>query len=207
MFFKLQSQIGIAMSVTPLFPIRPSEMSKHQFTRRSLLPNNQLFLWQIETGAVRTLTWLEDGTLVPLGMWGPGDVVGKVMSKCDPYQIECLTKVEATAIPTDTWYNARDVLLAHLQQAEDFMLIRGYRKVDAMLYHLLVWLAKKFGSQVKHGQLIDLGLTHQDIAEFLGTTRVTITRALNNFEQQGLINRLSVHRIVLQDSEFLDYQI
>jgi CRP-like cAMP-binding protein len=195
------------MSVTPLFSIRPSEMSKRLFTRRSVLPNNQLFLWKIETGVVRTLTWLEDGTVVPLGIWGPGDVVGKIMSKCDPYQIECLTKVEAIALPTDTWYNARDVLLEHLQQTEDFMLIRGYRKVDAMLYHLLAWLGKKFGSQVKHGQMIDLGLTHQDIAEFLGTTRVTITRALNNFEQQGLINRLSVHRIVLQDSEFLDYQI
>ncbi|HLO47326.1 MAG TPA: Crp/Fnr family transcriptional regulator [Kamptonema sp.] len=195
------------MSVSPLFPIRPTEMSRHQFARRSPLPNSQLFLWQIETGAVRTLTWLEDGTIVPLGIWGPGDVVGKAMSKCDPYQIECLTKVEVTALPTDGWYNTRDVLLAHLQQAEEFMLIRGYKKVDAMLYHLLAWLAKKFGSQVKHGQLIDLGLTHQDIAEFLGTTRVTITRALNNFEQQGLINRLSLHRIILQDSEFLDYQI
>ena len=195
------------MTVSPLFPIRPCEMSRHLFARRSLLPNSQLFLWQIETGAVRTMTWLEDGTIVPLGLWGPGDVVGKVMSKCEPYQIECLTKVEVTALPTDSWYNTTDVLLKHLQQAEEFMLIRGYKKVDAMLYHLLAWLAEKFGSQVKHGQLIDLGLTHQDIAEFLGTTRVTITRALNNFEQQGLINRLSLHRIILQDSEFLDYQI
>ncbi|OCR00540.1 Crp/Fnr family transcriptional regulator [Oscillatoriales cyanobacterium USR001] len=195
------------MSVTPLLSIRPSEISKHQFSRRSLLPNSQLFLWQIETGVVRTLTWLEDGSPVPLGMWGPGDVVGKIMSNCDPYQIECLTKVEAIPLPTETWYNARDVLLDHLQQAEDFMLIRGYRKVDAMLFHLLAWLAKKFGSQVKNGQLIDLGLTHQDIAEILGTTRVTITRALNNFEQKGIINRLSVHRIVLHNVEFLDYQI
>ncbi len=142
-----------------------------------------------------------------LGIWGPGDVVGKIMSKCEPYQIECLTKVEAIAIPTETWFNPRDVLLEHLQQAEDFMVIRGYRKVDAMLYHLLAWLGKKFGSQVKHGQMINLGLTHQDIAEILGTTRVTITRALNNFEQKGIINRLSVHRIILQNVDFLDYEI
>ncbi len=56
------------MSVTPLFSIRPCETGKHLFTRRSLLPNSQLFLWQIETGAVRTLTWLEDGTVVHLGL-------------------------------------------------------------------------------------------------------------------------------------------
>jgi CRP-like cAMP-binding protein len=155
-FLTCKHKLVSIMSVTSLFSLRPSETSKHLFTRRSLLPNSQLFLWQIETGAVRTLTWLEDGTVVHLGIWGPGDVVGKIMSKCEPYQIECLTKVEAIALPTETWFNARDILLEHLQQAEDFMVIRGYRKVDAMLYHLLAWLGKKFGSQVKHGQLINL---------------------------------------------------
>ena len=76
-----------------------------------------------------------------------------------------------------------------------------------MLDQLLTWLAKKFGSEVKQGHLIDLGLTHQDIAEMLGISRVTVTRTLGIFEQQGVIQRLSIHRIILQDSEVWHYDI
>ena len=36
-------------------------------------------LWLLETGVVRTLTVLEDGTSIILGLWGPGDVVGRVL--------------------------------------------------------------------------------------------------------------------------------
>jgi len=133
-------------------------LRKYQFSRRVHLPNQKNALWQIETGVVRTMTWLEDATIVTLGLWGPGDVVGKPLSKCNPYQIECLTKVEATLLSVDRGLN-RDVLLYHLQQAEDLALIRAGKRVELMLYQLLTWLAKKFGSEVDKGHLIDLGLT------------------------------------------------
>ena len=87
------------------------------------------------------------------------------------------------------------------------MVIRGYKRVDFMLYQLLTWLAKRFGSQVEEGHLIDMILTHQDIAEILGTSRVTVTRTLGIFEQQGLIDRLPLHRIILQPSEVWHYEI
>ena len=76
---------------------------------------------QIESGYVRTLTWLEDGTNVALGIWGKGDVVGSAFSKADPLQIECLTKVEAIVLPLATLQNPTAVLLAHLHQTEALM--------------------------------------------------------------------------------------
>src|SRR4028118_488504 len=85
--------------------------------------------------------------------------------------------------------------------------IRGYKRVDFMLYQLLTWLAKRFGSEVEQGHLIDMILTHQDIAEIIGTSRVTVTRTLGHFEQQGLIDRLPLHRIILQPSEVWHYEI
>jgi CRP-like cAMP-binding protein len=82
------------------------------------------------------------------------------------------------------------------------------RAVDASLLRLLSWLAKKFGHQVEKGQLIDLRLTHQEIAETIGTTRVTVTRLLNEFEKQGIIERLPRKSIVLQDKQpFWHYEI
>ncbi len=184
-----------------------SNNTKEIFARRSFLPEHQNGLWKIETGFIRTFTYLEDGTTVALGLWGPGDVVGKALSKLDPYQMECLTKVEATILPLEEWSQLTETLLTHIQQAQELMVIRSHKKVETMLIKLLAWLSKKFGSEVEKGRLIDMRLTHEDLAEMLGSTRVTITRILGQFEQEGLINRLSLHRIVLREEEIWYYEI
>jgi CRP-like cAMP-binding protein len=189
------------------FPSSSTENTKKYFKSRSTLPSKQNSLWKIESGVVRIMTWHEDGTLVMLGVWGSGDIVGKPLSRVEPYQIECLTSVEATLIPVTQLYPLTEVLLAHLEQAEELMVIRSYKTVETMLLKLLSWLAKKFGREVETGHLIDLRLTHQDIAEMLNSTRVTITRVLIDLEEQGLIQRLPLHRIVLKEEEVWHYEI
>jgi CRP-like cAMP-binding protein len=181
--------------------------SKQNFTRRSFLPDYQNILWQIEKGFVRTFTYLEDGTTVALGLWGPGDTVGKTLSKMEPYQMECLTKVEVRILPLQEWNQPQTTLLAHIQQAEELMVIRSYKKVDTMLIKLLAWLSQKFGCEVENGRLIDMRLTHEDLAEMLGSTRVTITRILGQLEEEGLIDRLSLHRIVVREEDIWYYEI
>jgi CRP-like cAMP-binding protein len=153
------------------------------------------------------MTVLEDGTAHALGIWGPDDVVGLPLSTIEPYELECLSAVEATSVPTHLWQVDSSALIMHNQRLEELMLIRSYRKVDLMMLKLFSWLASRFGRDVDTGQLIDLRLTHQDIAEILGTTRVTVTRILSQLEQQGLIQRLRLHRIVLKEYETWHYEI
>ncbi|MDZ8186733.1 MAG: Crp/Fnr family transcriptional regulator [Nostoc sp. ChiSLP02] len=185
----------------------PSNSTRQVFARRSFLPEYANGLWKIETGFVRTSTYLEDGTTVALGLWGPGDIVGKALSKLEPYQMECLTKVGATVLALEECTQLTETLLSHIQQAQELMVIRSHKKVDTMLIKLLAWLSKKFGSEVEKGRLIDMRLTHEDLAEMLGSTRVTITRVLGQFEQEGLIDRLSLHRIVLKEEDIWYYEI
>ncbi|KGF72671.1 Crp/Fnr family transcriptional regulator [Neosynechococcus sphagnicola sy1] len=179
-----------------------------RFARRSLLPAlPSNLLWKIEVGVVRTLTWLEDGTVITLGLWTAGDIVGDVLSRIDPYQIECLTAVEVELLTVDYWSQEIGGLISHHQQTEELMLIRSSKRVDEMILKILLWLGQKFGRAVEEGRLIDLRLTHQHLAELLGTTRVTVTRALNQFEQEGLIKRLPSHLIILPEQEIWSYEI
>jgi CRP-like cAMP-binding protein len=164
------------------------------YGRHALLPLRQDCLWKIETGVVRTLTWLEDGTALTLGLWGKGDVVGKVLStQTNLYKI-----VEVMILPQAGWGEVTESLLAHIQQMEELSIIRNYKTVEETLFKMLVWLAKKFGRGADKGHILDLGLTHQDLAELLGTTRVTITRIITQLEQQGMINRLPRKQILVQ---------
>lgn len=186
------------------------EFSQQQlyFQRRDRLPLRRDHLWKIESGVVRTLTYLENGTVVTLGLWGEGDVVSRVLSKADPYYMECVTPVQAIPIPISEFDNLYPLLIEHIHQLQTFLEIVHSRPVDEALHKLLTLLANKFGSGVSHGQLIEFHLTHQEIAETIGTTRVTVTRLLKEFEQHGIIERLNRQFILLPGHQpFWHYEI
>lgn len=198
------------MIVSPpqLSPRQPAELIRSTFTRRSLLPLRRDALWLLETGVVRTLTVFEDGSSINLGLWGPGDIVGRVLSKADPFQIECLTPVEAKLLPASRWYEATEAMISHIQHSGELMEILHCRNAESSLLRLFSWLARRFGQEVEQGLLIDLRLTHQDMAELIGATRVTVTRLLSELEKQGLIQRRDRQFIVLHDQPpFWHYEI
>ncbi|MBE8966339.1 Crp/Fnr family transcriptional regulator [Nostocales cyanobacterium LEGE 12452] len=173
-----------------------TQLPQQIFTRREVIPPQNDVLWRIEYGAVRTLTWSEDGTFITLGYWGLGDLIGYPLSKVKPYQIECLTCVEVSIVPPHLWHQDINALLSHIQQAEDLLSIVHRKPISLRLWQFLVWLSEKFGRDVDKGKLIDLNVTHQDIAEVLNTTRVTVTRLLQQLEEEGTVLRHK-RRIIL----------
>ncbi|HEY9767016.1 MAG TPA: Crp/Fnr family transcriptional regulator [Coleofasciculaceae cyanobacterium] len=181
----------------------------HSFKRRTIFPDATYTynLWKIEAGIVRTLTWLEDGSIVTLGLWGQGDLVGQALSKIAPYTIECLTAVEVISFAWEDGHQLTENLLNQIQQFEELSIIRSSKKLDIVLIKFLTWLAKKFGRQIEIGYLIDFKLTHQDLGEILGVTRVSITRSLKQLEEQGIIERLSLSRILVREEEVWYYEI
>ncbi len=166
-----------------------SPLNQRIFSRRDLIPLREDVLWQIDRGVVRTSTWSEQGTLITLGYWGTGDIVGTPLSRVKPYQIECLTSVEMSILPSELWSQALDAMLSHIQQAEEILNIIHRKPVSLRLWQFLVWLGEKFGRDVDQGRLIDLGVTHQEIAEVINTTRVSVTRMLQQFEEEGVLLR------------------
>ncbi|EAW42615.1 helix-turn-helix domain-containing protein, partial [Nodularia spumigena] len=67
----------------------------------------------------------------------------------------------------------------------------------------LLWLSEKFGRDVEQGKLIDLNITHQEISEVLNTTRVTVTRLLQQFEEQGALLRYKRQIILLAPNKLI----
>jgi CRP-like cAMP-binding protein len=158
----------------------------YSLKRREQLLLNTKRLWYIEGGAVRTYTFDDDG-IITLGFWGKGDIIGKPFACIQPYEAECLMSVELRKLQPDECWNLNQLLLSHLHQTQALLQIRN-GKIHQRLQQLLDWLAYKFGQKSERGQLIPLRLTHQDIAETIGTTRVTVTRLLGQLEQEGHIS-------------------
>jgi CRP-like cAMP-binding protein len=180
---------------------------QRSFTRRSLLPLDNSHLWQINSGFVMTNTYLEDGTMIALGLWGGGDIVGQSLTRIKPYQAQCLTNVEASLVLAQEWNQSKTDWLKHIERAEELMVIRSNKKVETMLIQLLVWLSKKFGSQLEQGRLIDMRLTHEDLAGLISSSRVTVTRLLGQLEQEKVIERKSLNRIIVHQEDIWYYEI
>jgi CRP-like cAMP-binding protein len=179
-----------------------------KFARKSFIPCRPPYVLRISSGVVRTVTYLEDGTPVVLGLWGPGDVVGTTLSQLNPYYVECFTAVEAVLFAVEEVDSLLRLVRGHLKQLEEFTLIRSEKTVEVKLLRLLGWLSQKFaGESDQPGKSIDLRLTHQDLADIIGTTRVTITRLVAQLETQGVIERLPLGRMVFHEPDTWFYEI
>ena len=174
-----------------------SSLATRTFKKQDALPVDSRLLWKIERGIVRTSTWNREGISTTLGFWGPGDVVGKPLSQTDPYEVECLEPVTATALPIQLWAQELDAIILSVRQTENLLTIISNDTVSSRLLELLAWLSYKFGREVEAGKLIMVKLTHQVIAESIRATRVTVTRVLGMLEQEGKIIRRSDHQLIL----------
>lgn len=78
------------------------------------------------------------------------------------------------------------------------------KNIGNRLIKLLLILSREFGSYIEEGILINITLSHNDIANIIGTTRVTITRLLKDLIKSKLI---SIHshqnKIVINNPQSL----
>jgi hypothetical protein len=158
-----------------------------QFQRRETIPLNPNTLWQIETGVVRAATWGMGESMIPLGVWGSGDIIGAPLSRISPYQLDCLTDVTVCILPGDLPYPS-EALVSHSQQMEELLRMMHIGSIEQRLFKFLTWFGVKFGEETEEGRIIKVRLTHQEIAEMIGSTRVTVTRLLQKFQSEGMLN-------------------
>lgn len=172
-----------------------ADTTANLFKKGDRIPSASCYLWTIRSGIVRTLTWTDEGDVMPLGFWGAGNVVGAFISQVAPYEIECLTEVEVAPFnPMKPLPNT--TLLNHVSQASQFMQLLHCHRMDCRLEQFIAWFAGQFGQQHPDGVHLPVCLTHQQLAEAIGTTRVTVTRVMGQLEKCGKITWSRKQQIV-----------
>ena len=77
-----------------------------------------------------------------------------------------------------------------------------FRDVHAKLAALLLELGREYGKETEDGVQIDVKITHQEMANLIGSTRETISLTLAAFKRKELI-QLQGRTVVLTDQEGL----
>ncbi|MGC8492789.1 MAG: Crp/Fnr family transcriptional regulator [Syntrophobacteraceae bacterium] len=77
-----------------------------------------------------------------------------------------------------------------------------FNTVEQRLAKVLLNLLDDFGMDTGDGRLIDLRLTHRDLAALTASTRETMTATMNKFKNEGIIRYQGKH-IVVQSTQGL----
>lgn len=163
-----------------------------------VLPNT--LGWRIQTGYAWLARWGYGGEPLTLSLWGPGELVIPELIGLAGVELRSLSPVvvqeEATVVAME-----RDFLENQLQQATVLLSLSRVRPAEIRLLQLLDWLASRFGTMTSQGVLLTFGekaLTHQQLADIAGLTRVTVTKALSQFRRSGVITRQGSGSLLLK---------
>lgn len=97
-------------------------------------------------------------------------------------------------------------LSSRILQTEMMIETLAHRDMGSRLVSFLLILCRDFGVPGESGITIDLKLSHQAIAEAIGSTRVTVTRLLGDLREQDMISihkkKITVHDAVTLSQQF-----
>jgi hypothetical protein len=157
----------------------------------SVLPDN--LSWKILEGYIVTNYWDEEEETIALGIWGQGDWVTTSYSALKPIEIQRIS----TAVVEQFEPTAEDInqlLLQQIKNLEEIFQLNRIRAADQRLITLLAWIGRRFGQVSTRGyrfSLKDMRLTHKTLADICGLTRVTVTKALNRYKVDGILQQVS----------------
>jgi len=166
-------------------------------------------LFLLKSGRVQLYRLSPDGKKLILDTLGPGAIfgemslVGQRMYNTFAEAVEdCLicvmSRADVERLVIDqpkVGLRILEIVGRRLREAETRLEDMAFKAVPARMASLLVRLANERGKVIE-------GITHQELAEMIGTYRETATQTLNDFKARGLID-IGRKRIIILDLEGL----
>jgi Crp-like helix-turn-helix domain len=166
---------------------------QHRYRRGMTIRLEPDTLLDLSRGVVAQSMLHADGTEVLLGLYGPGQLL--IGHPDDDCAIQWLAHTDVTATVRgwhatvgDPAFSER--LRMRIQLMEAWAAMQARSHLDERLLGLLGLLAEQFGAAHSEGVLIDLRLTHTQLAAAVGATRSTVTRILGDLRIRGLLTTI-----------------
>jgi CRP/FNR family transcriptional regulator len=171
----------------------------------------------VESGKLRLYNLLPNGRTITLSILGENDVFlqwraesaslsclcaesmgsSKVLGVSEAELIDLIGAQPAAAIDVIASFTRR--LTESQVLIEDLL----NNSVNIRLYRTLLDLAREFGRVDDGITLIDIPLTHQRLADMIGSNRVTVTRKLHELQDRGVIDNRRNATIAVLRSDML----
>ena len=163
------------------------------------------YFYQVVTGAVRTYKLLEDGRRQIGAFYLPGDVFGLEAGDTHGFTAEAVMAstvrvakrggvialaARDSAIAAELWMATAKCL----RSAQEHMMLLGRRNAEERVATFLLDMSRRESNE----QTIELPMSRQDIADFLGLTIETVSRTLTQLQQKAAIELPSARRVLVR---------
>jgi hypothetical protein len=163
---------------------------------RSSLRNDAALIFVEEGFVVLRATFSEPTRSLVTCEAGPGRLVlppahGEVLCALGPARLRVISSAERDqllALPIVAQKTVEHMTFTLGEKHEALAIFAQTRHVERVRRKLLQ-LARNYGRVARHGVRIDFPVTHALLAEMIGSSRETVTRALEQLQRDGVVER------------------
>lgn len=176
------------------------------------------FVASVVSGIATLTQTLEDGRRQMVGLLLPSDFVGRPGRATAAYDVTattdlvmcCFRKRPFEELMVSTPHVAQRLLemtLDELDAAREWMLLLGRKTAREKIASLLAIIARRDATlrlrETKGALVLDLPLTREEMADYLGLTLETVSRQISALKRDGVISLDGKRHITIPDFERL----
>jgi CRP-like cAMP-binding protein len=175
----------------------------------------------VNKGQVKAFRNTVDGKEQILYIFSEGDFFGEknlLRDQASNYGVEALEETHICIIHKDDFQKlvkeypdiglkVMEVLCERLDRLENTIETMGTRTVGARVSSVLLEFADKYGKSSPQGTIIDLPLSREGIANYIGLTRETVSRKMSSMQDEGLIEMIGNKKVLLLNRPALEKSI
>jgi CRP/FNR family nitrogen fixation transcriptional regulator len=169
------------------------------------------YVYKVISGAVRTVRFSSDGRRQIVSFHMPGDVFGLELGKRHGFSAEAVSACELALVRRSAIDRAAsedlgaaraltELMAQSLADAREHALVLGRKGAGERVAAFLIDL---FDHNANHGE-VDLPMSRADIADYLGLTIETVSRAFTQMERDRAIALPSSRHVVVRSRAALE---
>ena len=193
---------------------------EHIFLEKSYRKNQVIFLEEetgnymyiVLSGKVKVSKSTHSGKETILAIHQPGDFFGEMSlldGRTSPATVSAMEDCRIVSIGRSDFnqhlmgndkvvHQIIQVLCSRLRAVWGQIQTLSYSSAEARIRSTILHLSRKHGIPDARGILINLKITHQELAELVGTSRETVTRTLARLQKKGVLS-VENRRMILKD--------
>jgi CRP-like cAMP-binding protein len=188
--FNISTTPHIAVSLEDLYH-QKTILIYHKGKSIPLLDHDIYF---VHEGIVQLSSFNAEGDSILLGLATALMPFGLPFTSAEAYHATALSNISLvrfTMSEVEQYFNLTRLILRgldmRLQQSEAIQSVLCSHSVKEKLYRFFVLLCREIGEPVDRGTRLKVRFTHEHLANAIGATRVSVTRILKQFRQDGIL--------------------
>ena len=174
----------------------------------------------VNKGSVKVYSYTPEEREQILYIFTEGDFFGErylMKSRKSDYYVEALEDTEVCMVQKNDFEKLLaekpgiglkiiEELSTRLERLEDAVRNMGTKTVESRVGAILLEFAGKYGIEQKDGILVELPLSREGIANYIGLARETVSRKLGLLQDEGIIEMIGNKKILIRRMDLLNDQ-